>query len=119
VIAAQLDYFDHDDSAISTVINRLEAPNVPNNAHHGFQPPAHSSTMGNVHSGSALTRTTVALDSYVAELGGDIIFEKKCVAISSISYFSHSVSKKLGFSAIYEDCKMPSSERISCYQDIH
>ncbi|KAF4612681.1 hypothetical protein D9613_011717 [Agrocybe pediades] len=32
--------------------------------------------MGNAHSGSALTRTTVALDSYVAELGGDIIFEK-------------------------------------------
>ncbi|KAF9045254.1 hypothetical protein BJ165DRAFT_1476337 [Panaeolus papilionaceus] len=32
--------------------------------------------MGNVHSGSALTRTTVALDSFIAELGGDIIFEK-------------------------------------------
>ncbi|CAA7269893.1 unnamed protein product [Cyclocybe aegerita] len=32
--------------------------------------------MGNVQSGSALTRTTVALDSFVAELGGDIIFEK-------------------------------------------
>ncbi|KAF8153240.1 hypothetical protein B0H34DRAFT_820167 [Crassisporium funariophilum] len=32
--------------------------------------------MGNIHSGSALTRTTVALDSFVAELGGDIIFEK-------------------------------------------
>ncbi|KAJ3515360.1 hypothetical protein NLJ89_g1813 [Agrocybe chaxingu] len=33
--------------------------------------------MGNVQSGSALTRTTVALDSFVAELGGDIIFEKR------------------------------------------
>ena len=33
--------------------------------------------MGNVHSGSALTRTTVALDSFVGELGGDIIFEKR------------------------------------------
>ncbi|KAH9474804.1 Phosphoinositide 3-kinase regulatory subunit 4 [Psilocybe cubensis] len=32
--------------------------------------------MGNAQSGSALTRTTVALDSFVAELGGDIIFEK-------------------------------------------
>ncbi|KAF5325055.1 hypothetical protein D9619_009624 [Psilocybe cf. subviscida] len=32
--------------------------------------------MGNVQSGSALTRTTVALDSFVAELSGDIIFEK-------------------------------------------
>ncbi|KAF9485745.1 other/VPS15 protein kinase [Pholiota conissans] len=32
--------------------------------------------MGNVQSGSSLTRTTVALDSFIAELGGDIIFEK-------------------------------------------
>ncbi|KAG5644667.1 hypothetical protein DXG03_007966 [Asterophora parasitica] len=32
--------------------------------------------MGNVHSGSTLTRTTGALDSFVAELGGDIIYEK-------------------------------------------
>lgn len=36
-----------------------------------------SRIMGNVHSGSALTRTTVALDSFVGELGGDIIFEKR------------------------------------------
>ena len=33
--------------------------------------------MGNIHSGSALTRTTVALDSFIGELGGDIIFEKR------------------------------------------
>ncbi|KAF5384296.1 hypothetical protein D9615_003308 [Tricholomella constricta] len=32
--------------------------------------------MGNIHSGSTLTRTTGALDSFVAELGGDIIYEK-------------------------------------------
>ncbi|KAF9530534.1 hypothetical protein CPB83DRAFT_905184 [Crepidotus variabilis] len=32
--------------------------------------------MGNAQSGSVLTRTTVALDSFVGELGGDIIFEK-------------------------------------------
>ncbi|KAG6841356.1 hypothetical protein C0991_011899 [Blastosporella zonata] len=32
--------------------------------------------MGNVHSGSTLTRTTGALDSFVAELGGDIIYER-------------------------------------------
>lgn len=32
--------------------------------------------MGNVQSGSTLTRTTAALDSFVAELGGDIIYEK-------------------------------------------
>lgn len=75
--------------------------------------------MGNVHSGSALTRTTVALDSYVAELGGDIIFEKKCVAI----LFPFGVPlirfPKLGFSAIYENCQMPSSEWIPGYQDIY
>lgn len=33
--------------------------------------------MGNAHSGSTLTRTTGALDSFVAELGGDIIYEKR------------------------------------------
>ena len=38
--------------------------------------------MGNVHSGSTLTRTTVALDSFVGELGGDIIFEKRWVFLS-------------------------------------
>ena len=43
--------------------------------------------MGNVHSGSALTRTTVALDSFVGELGGDIIFEKRwvCHLISQLN----------------------------------
>ncbi|KAG6334162.1 hypothetical protein ID866_4928 [Astraeus odoratus] len=34
--------------------------------------------MGNVQSGSTLTRTSGALDSFVAELGGDIIYEKRC-----------------------------------------
>ncbi|KAJ7057004.1 hypothetical protein C8F01DRAFT_1153032 [Mycena amicta] len=32
--------------------------------------------MGNTHSGSTLTRTTAALDSFVAELGSDIIYDK-------------------------------------------
>ncbi|KAF4603205.1 Serine/threonine-protein kinase [Pleurotus pulmonarius] len=32
--------------------------------------------MGNVHSGTNLTRTAGALDSFVAELGGDIIYDK-------------------------------------------
>jgi phosphoinositide-3-kinase, regulatory subunit 4 len=34
--------------------------------------------MGNVHPGSTLTRTTGALDSFVAELGTDIVYEKRC-----------------------------------------
>lgn len=33
--------------------------------------------MGNVHSGTNLTRTAGALDSFVAELGGDIIYDKR------------------------------------------
>lgn len=33
--------------------------------------------MGNSQSGSTLTRTTGALDSFVAELGADIIYEKR------------------------------------------
>ncbi|KAF7292927.1 hypothetical protein MIND_01191800 [Mycena indigotica] len=32
--------------------------------------------MGNAHSGSTFTRTTAALDSFVAELGSDIIYDK-------------------------------------------
>ncbi|KAG7095893.1 hypothetical protein E1B28_006581 [Marasmius oreades] len=32
--------------------------------------------MGNVQSGATLTRTTGALDSFISELGGDIIYEK-------------------------------------------
>ncbi|KAF8892933.1 hypothetical protein BD779DRAFT_1798336 [Infundibulicybe gibba] len=32
--------------------------------------------MGNVQSGSTLTRTTGALDSFIAELGGDIVYDK-------------------------------------------
>ncbi|XP_006455255.1 hypothetical protein AGABI2DRAFT_121189 [Agaricus bisporus var. bisporus H97] len=32
--------------------------------------------MGNTHSGFNLTRTSGALDSFVAELGGDIVYDK-------------------------------------------
>ncbi|KAJ8083175.1 Serine/threonine-protein kinase [Marasmius tenuissimus] len=32
--------------------------------------------MGNVQSGSTLTRTTGALDSFISELGGDIVYER-------------------------------------------
>jgi phosphoinositide-3-kinase regulatory subunit 4 len=32
--------------------------------------------MGNVQSGSTLTRTSGALDSFVTELGGDIVYDK-------------------------------------------
>ncbi|CAK5279344.1 unnamed protein product [Mycena citricolor] len=32
--------------------------------------------MGNAHSGSTLTRTTAALDSFVAELGSDVVYER-------------------------------------------
>lgn len=35
--------------------------------------------MGNVNSGSALTRTTGALDSFVAELGGDINLREELI----------------------------------------
>jgi phosphoinositide-3-kinase regulatory subunit 4 len=33
--------------------------------------------MGNVHSGFNLTRTSGALDSFVAELGSEIVYEKR------------------------------------------
>jgi len=35
--------------------------------------------MGNTHSGFNLTRTSGALDSFVADLGGDIVYEKRYV----------------------------------------
>jgi len=37
--------------------------------------------MGNTHSGINLTRTSGALDSFVADLGGDIMYEKRCAYI--------------------------------------
>lgn len=40
--------------------------------------------MGNAHSGFNLTRTSGALDSFVAELGGDIIYDKRCVTRQSV-----------------------------------
>ena len=36
--------------------------------------------MGNVQSG--WTRTTGALDSFIAELGGDLVYEKRCDTLS-------------------------------------
>lgn len=35
--------------------------------------------MGNTQSGYPLTRTVAALDSFVSELGSDIVYEKRCV----------------------------------------
>jgi hypothetical protein len=37
--------------------------------------------MGNVQSGSTLTRTSGALDSFVTELGGDIVYDKGWVVV--------------------------------------
>lgn len=41
--------------------------------------------MGNTQSASTLTRTTGALDSFVAELAGDIVYEKRYVTICQTS----------------------------------
>jgi phosphoinositide-3-kinase regulatory subunit 4 len=38
--------------------------------------------MGNTHSGFNFTRTSGALDSFVAELGGDIVYDKRYMAPS-------------------------------------
>lgn len=77
--------------------------------------------MGNAHSGSALTRTTVALDSFVSELGGDIIFEKKYVRASRVpqSRLGNSYRSQLGFCTVLEDREMPTSEWLSRHQDLH
>ena len=42
----------------------------------------HEHDMGNVQSGSTLTRTSGALDAFVAELTPDIVYEKRCVGCS-------------------------------------
>jgi hypothetical protein len=39
--------------------------------------------MGNTQSGSTLTRTSAALDSYVSELGADVVYEKRFVAFEN------------------------------------
>jgi phosphoinositide-3-kinase, regulatory subunit 4 len=44
--------------------------------------------MGNIQSGSALTRTTGALDSFVTELGGDVIYEKRWAHVSYYTFKS-------------------------------
>jgi len=42
--------------------------------------------MGNTHSGFNLTRTSGALDSFVADLGGDIVYEKRCLHPCSLNF---------------------------------
>ena len=37
--------------------------------------------MGNTQSGSLLTRTGGALDSFVAELGADVVYERRSVLL--------------------------------------
>lgn len=53
------------------------------------RPPA---VMGNTPSASTLTRTTGALDSFVAELGHDIIYDRKSVLPRLRTTCSHSPS---------------------------
>ena len=44
---------------------------------------AHTDSMGNAQS---LTRTSGALDSFVAELGGDVVYERRCVYVAEINW---------------------------------
>ena len=72
--------------------------------------------MGNAQS---LTRTSGALDLFVAELGGDIVYEGRCVCIIFVaSCFTHR-SVQLGLCAFLEDREMPSQTWLPRREDIH
>lgn len=77
--------------------------------------------MGNAQPGSMLTRTTGALDSYVAELGNDIIFDKRSpISIPVLlSQADEDLIPKPRFSSVSEDSEMSTSEWIPGGQDIH
>ena len=72
--------------------------------------------MGNAQS---LTRTSGALDLFVAELGGDIVYEGRCVyTLFVASCFTHR-SVQLGLCAVSEDCEVSSQAWLPCREDIH
>ena len=53
--------------------------------------------MGNTQSVSTLTRTTGALDSFVAELGGDIVYEKRSATVAeALDFYIDVISRSLG-----------------------
>ncbi len=62
--------------------------------------------MGNTQSGSTLTRTTGALDSFVAELGGEILYEKRSVASCILAAIFCDACPQSGFCTILKDREM-------------
>lgn len=80
----------------------------------------HCRPMGNVQSGSTLTRTTGALDSFVAELGGDIIYDKR---YTHITFVCHSITQvaptKHCTVSLPQDRQMQTPQWLSRSQDIH
>ena len=71
------------------------------------------------HGGRAiLTRTSGALDSFVAGLGGDVVYERRCVSLVEISLsctYEH-VQPALGTGLT--DGKVPAQEWLFGGQDI-
>ena len=72
------------------------------------------------HGGRAiLTRTSGALDSFVAELGGDVVYERRCVFAVGIRSSCTYERVQPGLSTVLEDGEVPAQERLLGGQDIH
>ena len=72
--------------------------------------------MGNAQS---LTRTSGALDSFVVELGGDVVYERRCVFAVGIRSSCTYERVQPGLSTVLEDGEVPAQERLPGGQDIH
>ena len=72
--------------------------------------------MGNAQS---LTRTSGALDLFVAELGGDIVYEGRCAYMLAVLPGRTHRHTQFGLGAVFEDCEMSTQERVLGREDLH
>ena len=72
--------------------------------------------MGNAQS---LTRTSGALDSFVAELGGDVVYERRCVFVAEINWSCTYERVQPGLGTVLEDGEVPAQERLLGGQNVH
>ena len=72
--------------------------------------------MGNAQS---LTRTSGALDLFVAELGGDIIYEGRYADVLRAPLDSAHIPVQPGLRAVPEDGEMPPQEWVLGREDLH
>jgi hypothetical protein len=76
--------------------------------------------MGNTQSGYTLTRTAATLDSFISELGPEIVYgERYALRLLAPRPSLDDVGSKSWVLTLSEDCSLPTSERSCSCENLH